>query len=756
MDSLGNSKMFKQSLKEIITPKSLKQAYGQIKKKSIGLDEVSVEFFEEDLKQSIFEIYEDVHSDEYIPEPLSRIYIPKENTTELRPLGLGALKDKLIQKTIAMELSIHFEKKFSNKSYGYRLNKSTLKAIDRTKDYLRKGYIYIYRLDIDNFFETISHTQLLSLLTQKIEDEKLKKIIALFIQNGSFQRYKYLEHNEGIHQGDPLSPLLANIYLHQVDSFLEMKHIEFIRFADDSVIFAKNKDDILNYMNELTSYLLTLSLSINPKKSGFYHAVKEGFSFLGVEFKGNTINIEKFKLDNIIYKLTHITKSIEPFSQMQIKLNEYLIGLNAHYFNIIDENHPQYKLIKDALLLALSKRVTIERKKGYITTKKAFREVLMAIELPYIEFLKEKKDFVERIINRGLEGFLATKKYKTTKLKIKKKKKEYAKKYATSSVLYVAEVGTFLGVSKNTIVLKQKGKVVYKMPKFQCERIIIASTAVSISGGLVKLCAELGIALDFIDAFGKSTPYASLYGSKNAYARMSLKQLHILQTPLQLKFAKAFIKGKVKNQINYLKYLNKYHQQLDAPILTMRKQLNVMLLKAKTTNELMGHEGISAVSYWQGISVVLEDKIDFPHRITYGATDVVNSALNYGYAILYSRVQYHAVRAGLSLHISFLHSLDDVKPTLVYDLIEEFRAFVVDRTIFTMFNQREPLKLNNDNLLDIKSRQLIARKVLEKIGSFTKHKKASKKVDTIIGEQAYMLVRAIKGLTTYKPFIGKY
>ena len=380
----------------------------------------------------------------------------------------------------------------------------------------------------------------------------------------------------------------------------------------------------------------------------------------------------------------------------------------------------------------------------------------MTLELPYILSSVQKKDYIERIINRGLSNYLATKKYKQTNAKIAKKKKEYAKKYATASVLYVAEVGTFLGIAKNTIVLKQRGRVIFKMPKNSCERIVIASTSVSLSGALIKLCATMGIAIDFIDTYAKSTPYASLYGAKNAYARMTLKQLKILKTPLQLQLAKAFIKGKVKNQINYLIYLNKYHKNIDEPILAMRKQLVRMLNTATTPNELMGHEGMSAVSYWQGLAVVVDDKVDFSHRITYGASDLVNSALNYGYAILYSRVQYHAVRAGLSLHISFLHALDDAKPTLVYDLIEEFRAFVVDRTIFTMFNQREPLKLNKDNLLDTKSRQLIAKKVLEKIGSFTKHKRASKKIDTIISEQAYMLARAIKGLTKYKPFIGKY
>ena len=237
---------------------------------------------------------------------------------------------------------------------------------------------------------------------------------------------------------------------------------------------------------------------------------------------------------------------------------------------------------------------------------------------------------------------------------------------------------------------------------------------------------------------------------------MSIKQLKILNTPKQLQLAKAFVKGKVKNQINYLSYLNKYHKLIDEDIKLMKKHLTNMLIFAKTPNELMGYEGTAAQIYWSALGKIVDDKIDFRGRVTYGAKDVVNAALNYGYAFLYSRVQYHLIRAGLSLHISFLHALDDNKPTLVYDLIEEFRAFVVDRVIFTMINQREPLNIDKNGLLDQPSRQKIAKKVLEKIGSYTKHKKASKKVDTIISEQAYLLARAVQGLSKYRPFIGKY
>ena len=748
--------MFTKPLSQIVTIKSLKKAYAVVKKSSVGLDKVSVEVFEEDLEGSLQEIITDVKSGRYTPEPLSRIYVPKEQSFELRPLGLGSLKDKILQRTIATELSSFFDKEFSDKNYGYRVNKSTLQAVARVRDFINRGDVYIYRLDIENFFETLPHEKLLNLLATRIANPELLHLIALFLKNGSFERYKYIEHFEGIHQGDPLSPLLANIYLNQLDWFLENNGIDFVRFADDMVIFAHSAKELDHIQKQTNGFLTKLSLTPNIQKSKKRHAIKEGFDFLGIHFKGWELSIAKAKLEQIITKQNQIIKSIHPFSDMLEKLNQHLQGLKNYYYEILSPQDAQFKLLQESLLLALSSRVALERKRGNITTKKAFRELLEDIELPYTLAKSAKKDYIERIISRGLLEYLESKKYKQATKKISKKKREYAKKYATASVLYVSEYGTFVGVVKNSITLKQKGRVVFKMPKTHCERIIIASGSVSISSALVKLCATQGITIDFIDVKANQTPYASLYTNKNAYASMSLKQLKILNTPTQLKLAKAFVKGKVKNQINYLSYLNKYHKLVDKEIKLMKKHLKNMLLFAKTPNELMGFEGTTAQIYWSALAKIVDDKIDFRGRVTYGAKDVVNSALNYGYAFLYSRVQYHLIRAGLSLHISFLHALDDSKPTLVYDLIEEFRAFVVDRVIFTMINQREPLHLDDNGLLDKQSRQKIAKKVLEKIGSYTKHKKASKKVDTIIGEQAYLLSRAVKGLSAYRPFIGKY
>ncbi len=113
--------------------------------------------------------------------------------------------------------------------------------------------------------------------------------------------------------------------------------------------------------------------------------------------------------------------------------------------------------------------------------------------------------------------------------------------------------------------------------------------------------------------------------------------------------------------------------------------------------KIMGYEGSISASYWEAIRLVLE--VPFEKRITRGAKDIVNSSLNYGYAFLYGKVQHSLVHAGLSLNISFLHSLDDKKPTLTFDMIEEFRVFVVDRTIVSMLNKDEPIRLGKDGML---------------------------------------------------------
>jgi len=748
--------MFTQTTEQIFTLKALKKAFGDINSKAKGLDGVSLEVFKEDLLENLEELQSELFRGRYVPEPLKHITLEKDDKTQ-RPIGMSAVRDKIVQKTLALALSDYYEPHFNDKNYGFRRNKDTLQAIGRAKNLLQKGKIWVLRTDIDNFFEHIDHVRLMHILSSRIAAENVLALIASFLTNGSFARYRYIDNIEGIHQGDPLSPLLSNIYLNQLDWFLEEQGLSFIRYVDDITIFTHDKKALFQAKLDLESYLHSIDLKLNESKTKVAHSVKEGFVFLGIAFKAWEVSIAKERFAYSIAKLKRTVTETKSFDEMVVKLNQFLQGLANYQLQVITLEHPQMQVFQTALLEALAERVYKDKKRGTVKTKGAFTRKLSDVEYPFGFGSTEKKDYIKRIIAKGFEKHLAQKTYRKAEDKSTLKKRKYAKKYATSSVLHIAEPGIYIGMSKNTISLKRKGKVVHQMPKTQCERIIIAAKGVSLSSNVIELCSSMGIAIDFIgNSYKIETPYASLYGNNHAYAKMTLLQFKILETPQQMKFARAFIKGKSKNQLNYLKNLDRHHGLFAKEIDEMEYRVKTTIKKAKTPNELMGYEGQIAHLYWQALVKLLDSKVDFDGRVTKGASDVVNASLNYGYAILYGRVHYHAVKAGLSVNVSFLHALDAAKPTLIFDLIEEFRAFVVDRTIVSMINNNERIKLDKENRLDRKSRQLIAKNVLEKIGSFTKHKKASKKIDTIIEEQAYLLARSIRGVASYKPFVGRY
>ncbi len=187
----------------------------------------------------------------------------------------------------------------------------------------------------------------------------------------------------------------------------------------------------------------------------------------------------------------------------------------------------------------------------------------------------------------------------------------------------------------------------------------------------------------------------------------------------------------------------------------MQEILTSHVPNAQSVSELLGFEGSSANAYWQAIAKAIDYKFSFTARITQGATDIVNSALNYGYAILYSKILKSIAAVGLSPHVSYLHALDEQKPTLAFDLIEEFRAFIVDRAIISMVNKNEPFEIK-DGLLSAKTRQNIAKNVNEKLFAYTQYRGEQLKAQDIIDKQAYALKRAVTQNEKYKPFIGRF
>ncbi len=743
--------MFTKPLEQIFIKQNLLDAYWQISKFSSGLDEVSFKHFEKNLSKNMDTILQHIIKGLYSPEPIKKIEIPKEHSDEKRPIGLSSIKDKIVQKALYEALNSYFDKQFSNASYAYRKDKSTLKAINRVSQYIQQGNHFVLKTDIDNFFETINHDKLLFILSKQISDKKIIKLISLFLQTGGFKKFDFVEHSTGVHQGDILSPLLSNIYLDTMDRYLDKYEIPFVRYADDFVVLAPKEKDILKIKKGLDKFLSTLDLKLGEDKTHIGH-INDGFTFLGVDFKGKNRNVNNERFQKKISKLHSISKNKSGFKKYIQELNDIIINLKNYYLKIIIKNDTQYKLLQEHLIDSIAYKVYLSKQNKSITTKKEFYILLDQIKLDVVFDIEYIKDKHKLIVAKGYEQYLANKSYKDTTAKIDKKKNKYSKKFAVETTLHISTAGMFLGISKNKFVIKQYGKVHSSYPIDKITRIILEGKGYSISSNVIQRCAKENITIDLINR--DAMPYASLITYKSSISQMIHKQALILNTQLQLTLAKEFVKGKAKNQINYIKYLNKYHKLLDKNIINMEKLLK-QSKSANTVNELMGYEGNISIYYWDSIKLILD--APFEKRVTFGAKDIVNSSLNYGYAILYGKIQHSLVYAGLSLNISFLHSLDDKKPTLTFDMIEEFRTFIVDRTIISMLNKDEPIKLGNDGLLTKKSRQLISQNIKEKLGSYTMWKKQSIKIENIIQTQCYNLAKTVNNhKNKYKAFVGKF
>ena len=744
--------MFTKTFEQIFSKESLKTAYFQISSTTKGIDNITYNEFSKNLSKNIEDILALIFSDTYSPEPLKKIEIEKENSSKKRPIALSSLKDKLIQKTLYNSLEDYFDNTFSDKSYAYRKGKSTLRAVNRVSNFIQEGKHWVLKTDIKEFFESINHNKLLKILDKHIVDKKIIKLISLFIQTGSFKKYDYIEHDLGVHQGDILSPLLSNIYLDLMDRFLDKQNISFVRYADDFLLLVEDEKKAIEYQELLEQFLKNLNLSLNLDKTYISH-IKDGFSFLGVEFIGKNRFVDNDRLNKSISNIIQISKKRTTLREFIDDLNSYLYPLKNYYLKIIIPNSTQHQLLKDAVIDSIAYKVYINKENKIISTKKQFKIYLEHLKLDLLFDEIEIKDKIELIITKAFEQYLANKSYKETKTLVDKKRNTYSKKFANDSTIHIAQQGLFLGISKNKFVVKEYGKIQNSFAIDKVSRIILEGEGILLSTNIIKRCSQNKITIDFINR--DSISYASLITNKTAVAQNINKQSKILNTDFQIDLAKQFVFGKAKNQLNYIKYLNKYHKILDENIVNIEKIVNLKLKYAKTVPELMGYEGSISAIYWQSLRAIIQ--VPFEKRVTYGARDIVNSSLNYAYAILYGKVQHYLVHAGLSLNVSFLHSIEANKPTLTFDMIEEFRTFIVDRTIISMINKDEPIKLGNDGLLTKPSRQLISKNIKEKLGSYTMWKKESIKVENIIQTQCYKLAKAIQDSTNiYKPFIGKF
>lgn len=329
----------------------------------------------------------------------------------------------------------------------------------------------------------------------------------------------------------------------------------------------------------------------------------------------------------------------------------------------------------------------------------------------------------------------------------------------------VSNYGSFLGKKSERLVVKENNKVVMEVPFHDLEQITIETSGASLSTDLIKECMEHGIQINFLSSQGK--PYAKL-SSPNLTGTVITRREQILAylDRRGIQISKTFVEGKIKNQISTLKYFAKYRKTQDMELFNqiyqgisqMENNLNELKDIQGTCiddvrGQLLSVEGRAANVYWQMIKILTSDKIDFPGREHRGAADPVNSLLNYGYGMLQTQIWGAIILAGLEPFAGFLHVDRPGKPSLVLDMMEEFRQPVVDRVVIAMVNKGTEIRMDGDKL-DTTTRRDFAARILERLDSEERFEGKKFKVRTIIQRQARRIATFLRGESKHKPFVA--
>jgi CRISPR-associated protein Cas1 len=323
--------------------------------------------------------------------------------------------------------------------------------------------------------------------------------------------------------------------------------------------------------------------------------------------------------------------------------------------------------------------------------------------------------------------------------------------------LYVEGRGSFIGKHQERLRVTREQKVVKEVSLLHLKQVIIIDRGVGISSDVVRMCCEEGIPIHFLNSHGSAV--ASLYSAGLTGTVLTRRaQLLAYGNAVGVQVAKAFVRGKLENQANLLRYLAKYRKETDAPLhaelhlvtLEMRDYLHELeALEGEQIEalreRLLSIEGRAAQRYWQAVGRVIPPTLNWPGRVTRGATDALNSALNYGYGVLYTQVEQALTLAGLDPYGGFLHADRPGKPSLVLDLIEEFRQPVVDRTIIGLVNKQVPLEQLEDGKLTESTRQKLAAKVLERLESSELYEGKRQALRFILQCQARHLACFVRG-----------
>ena len=273
---------------KVYSPKTLKAAWKKVaaNRGAAGVDKISIKRFRSKASFYLTELERELQDGTFQPSAVRRVHIPKDGK-KTRPLGIPTVKDRIVQTALKMVLEPIFEKEFLPTSYGFRPGRGCKDALREVDRLLKEGYTWVVDADVKSYFDSIPHDRLMERIRKRISDGKVLHLIELFLNQEILEDLKLWNPTSGTPQGAVLSPLLANVYLHQLDLALHQNSFKMVRYADDWLVLCRNMDEAETALSLIQAWIDDNGLELSPEKTHIGSSLQpgHGFEFLGYRFE---------------------------------------------------------------------------------------------------------------------------------------------------------------------------------------------------------------------------------------------------------------------------------------------------------------------------------------------------------------------------------------------------------------------------------------------------------------------------------------
>ena len=321
-------------LEEICTRQNLIGAFEAVKrnKGAPGIDGITIEEYGQNLDEEVDQLRREVLTWVYKATPVKRVEIPKPNGQGVRLLGIPIVKDRVLHMAIKRQLEPLIDPNFSENSYGFRPGRSQRDAVRAAQKVVQSGKEYVVDIDLSKFFDRIHHDRLIQRLGKYVEDKRVLRLIGMILRSGIMSGEGVTIPKEGSVQGSPLSPLLSNVVLDELDKELESRGLDFCRYADDCNIFVKTERAGVRVMESIKKFIeKKLKLKVNEEKSQV--AKSDRVKFLGMTIVEGLIAISKKAMKKAMEKLQELIprKTCEPIEKTIAKFNSWYKGWGTYF-----------------------------------------------------------------------------------------------------------------------------------------------------------------------------------------------------------------------------------------------------------------------------------------------------------------------------------------------------------------------------------------------------------------------------------------